>query len=148
MFAVHLLGAVHTSQLVLAGMIERGHGHIVNIASTAGVRGEAYVSAYVAAKHALVGLTRAIAREVEKHGVAVNAVCPGYADTDLVHDSVARIATKTGRTETEVLNAMLASAGQQRLVTPAEVADEVVRLCLAPVGAASGHAVVLDGSAP
>jgi NAD(P)-dependent dehydrogenase (short-subunit alcohol dehydrogenase family) len=148
MFAVHVLGAVHTSQVVLPGMVERGRGHIVNVASIAGVRGEAYVSAYVAAKHALVGLTRALAREVEKRGVAVNAVCPGYADTDLVHDSVARVAAKTGRSAADALGAMLANAGQQRLVTPDEVAAAVIELCSAPPDAPSGRTVVLDGSAP
>jgi NAD(P)-dependent dehydrogenase (short-subunit alcohol dehydrogenase family) len=148
MFAVHVLGAVYTSQMVLPGMIERGRGRIVNVASIAGVRGEAYVSAYVAAKHALVGLTRAMAREVEKRGVAVNAVCPGYADTALVHDSVARVAAKTGRSSADALAAMLANAGQQRLVTPDEIAAAVVELCTSPPDAPSGRTVILDGSGP
>jgi NAD(P)-dependent dehydrogenase (short-subunit alcohol dehydrogenase family) len=146
MFAVHVLGAVHTAQAVLPGMLERGRGHIVNIASTAGLRGESYVSAYVAAKHALVGLTRALAREVEKRGVSVNAVCPGYTDTDLVRDSVTRVAAKTGKGEAEALTTILANAGQSRLVTTEEVAAAVVRLCVAPPGAPSGQAVLVDGS--
>lgn len=148
MFAVHVLGAVHTTQAVLPGMIERGRGHIVNVASVAGLRGESYVSAYVAAKHALVGLTRALAREVGKRGVVVNAVCPGYADTDLVHDSVRRISTMTGKPEAEALGAILHSAGQQRLVSPEEVAAVVVRLCTAPADSPDGQTVVLDGSGP
>ena len=146
MFAVHVLGAVHTTQAVLPGMLERRRGHVVNVASTAGLRGESYVSAYVAAKHALVGLTRALAHEVGKRGVAVNAVCPGYADTDLVHDAVARVSKATGKTEAEALNAMLHGAGQHRLVTPAEVAAAVVGLCTAPLDAPGGETVVLDGS--
>lgn len=148
MIAVHLLGAVHTTQAVLPAMIERGRGHVINVASTAGLKGEAYVTAYVAAKHALVGLTRALAREVEKHGIAVNAVCPGYTETDLVHDAVARIASKTGKSEAEALASILARAGQTRLVNTDEVAEAVIALCTAPAGAPTGQTVVIDGSRP
>ena len=145
MFAVHVLGAVHTTQAVLPGMLERGRGHVVNVASIAGLRGESYVSAYVVAKHALVGLTRAVALEVGKRGVSVNAVCPGYVDTDLVHDSVARISAMTGRDKGEALQTILERAGQQRLVSTEEVAAAVLRLCtISP--AESGQAVVLEGS--
>lgn len=147
MIAIHLLGAVHATQAVLPAMIERGRGHVINMASTAGLRGEAYVTAYVAAKHALVGLTRALALEMEKRGIAVNAVCPGYTETDLVRDAVARIATKTGMSETEALRTILTRAGQTRLVTPDEVAAAVVALCTAPVSAPTGQTVVVDGSA-
>ena len=148
MIAVHLLGAVHTTQAVLPDMIERGRGHVVNVASTAGLRGEAYVTAYVAAKHALVGLTRALALEVGRKGIAVNAVCPGYTGTQLVHDAVARIAAMTGKSEGDALRAILAGAGQTRLVTPDEVAAAVVALCTAPDGAPTGQTVVVDGSRP
>lgn len=148
MIAEHLLGAVHATQAVLPAMIERKRGHVINVASTAGLRGEAYVTAYVAAKHALVGLTRALAVEVAKHGISVNAVCPGYTDTDLVRDAVTRISEKTGRGEDDALRSILARAGQTRLVTVAEVARTVVALCTAPAGAASGQTVVLDGTAP
>ena len=91
MWNVHLMGAVHASQAVLPGMIERGFGRIVNVASTAGLKGYPYVSAYCAAKHALVGLTRALAAETATRGVTVNAVCPGYTDTELVRDSIDRV---------------------------------------------------------
>ena len=133
MIAIHLLGAVHTMQAVLPAMIERGRGHVVNVASTAGLRGEGYVSAYVAAKHALVGLTRSVAIEMTKRGIAVNAVCPGYTDTDLVRDAVARVAAKTGKNEDDALHAILERAGQSRLVTTEEVARVVVQLCLTSV---------------
>ena len=146
MFAIHLLGAVHTTQAVLPGMIERQRGHVVNMASTAGLHGQAYVTAYVAAKHALVGLTRALALEVAKNGIAVNAVCPGYTDTDLVRDAVARIVAKTGRTPDDALKSILSGAGQHRLVTVSEVADAVVSLCTVSPNATSGQAVVVDGS--
>jgi NAD(P)-dependent dehydrogenase (short-subunit alcohol dehydrogenase family) len=146
MIAIHLLGAVHATQAVLPAMIELRRGHVINVASTAGLQGQAYVTAYVAAKHALVGLTRALALEVGKHGVAVNAVCPGYAETDLVREAVARIAAKTGRSETDALGSILAGAGQVRLVKPEEVAAEVVALCTAPADAPTGQTVVIDGS--
>jgi len=146
MFAIHLLGAVHTTQAVLPGMIERKRGHVVNMASTAGLHGQAYVTAYVAAKHALVGLTRSLALEVAKHGIAVNAVCPGYTDTDIVRDAVARIVAKTGRSRDDALTSILSSAGQQRLVTVSEVADAVVSLCTVSADTRSGQAVVVDGS--
>jgi NAD(P)-dependent dehydrogenase (short-subunit alcohol dehydrogenase family) len=147
MFAIHLLGAVHTMQAVLPTMIERRQGHVVNVASTAGLHGEAYVSAYVAAKHALVGLTRSVAIEMEKHGIAVNAVCPGYTDTDLVRDAVARISAKTGKSEEDALQSILSRAGQSRLVTTEEVAEVVVQLCRAAAGAPTGQTIVVDGSA-
>jgi NAD(P)-dependent dehydrogenase (short-subunit alcohol dehydrogenase family) len=146
MIGIHLLGAVHTMQAILPAMIERGRGHVVNVASTAGLRGEAYVSAYVAAKHALVGLTRSVAIEMSKRGIAVNAVCPGYTETDLVQDAVARVAAKTGKSEADALRSILANAGQARMVTPEEVAAAVVRLCTAPE-AETGQTIVIDGSA-
>lgn len=146
MIAVHLMGAVHATQAVLPSMIERGQGHVINVASTAGLRGETYVSAYVAAKHALVGLTRALALEVKKKGVAVNAVCPGYTDTDLVREAVARIADRSRMSEDEVLRTILTGAGQSRLVTTEEVADAVIALCSTPSGALTGQTVVIDGS--
>lgn len=146
MIAIHLHGAVNTMQALLPAMIERGHGHVVNVASTAGLRGEAYVSAYVAAKHALVGLTRSVAIEMAKRGIAVNAVCPGYTETDLVRDALMRVAAKTGRSEADALRSILASAGQVRLVTPEEVARVVLGLCTAPADAPTGQAVVVDGS--
>lgn len=148
MFAVHVLGAVHATQAVLPGMIDRGGGQVINVASTAGLRGEAYVSAYVAAKHALVGLTRSLAIELARHGIRVDAVCPGYTDTALVRDAVRRIAERTGRDEEDALGAILAGAGQSRLVTAEEVAAAVVALCRLPADAPSGQAVVIDGSRP
>lgn len=148
MIAIHLLGAVHTMQAVLPAMIERGRGRVINVASTAGLRGEAYVSAYVAAKHALVGLTRSVAVEMARRGIAVNAVCPGYTETDLVKDAVARVAAKTGKSETDALRSILESAGQSRLVSPDEVAAAVIALCSAPADMPSGQTIVVDGSSP
>src|SRR5258706_14075472 len=103
MWDVHVMGAVYATQAVLPGMIARGFGRIVNVGSTAGLRGYAYVTAYCAAKHALVGLTRALAAETPACGVTGNAVCPGYTDTDLCPDNISRVASKTGRAQAEEL---------------------------------------------
>ena len=146
MIDVHLLAVVHTTQAVLPGMLERGYGHVVNVASIAGLTGAPYFTAYVAAKHAMVGLTRALALEAGPRGVAVNAVCPGFVDTDLVTDAARRIAAKTGRTEVEAVQSILDNAGQPRIVTADEVAAAVIALCTAPAGAVSGQSVVLDGT--
>jgi NAD(P)-dependent dehydrogenase (short-subunit alcohol dehydrogenase family) len=147
LFAEHVLGAVHTMQSVLPAMVERGRGRIVNVASIAGLQGEGYVSAYVAAKHALVGLTRSLAIEVGKHGIAVNAVCPGYTDTDLVHDAVRRVSTKTGRPPDDALRSIIERAGQSRLIGVDEVAAAVVALCAEPEGVPGGRTIVVDGRA-
>jgi NAD(P)-dependent dehydrogenase (short-subunit alcohol dehydrogenase family) len=145
MLSVHLMAAVHTTQAVLPGMLERGSGQVINVASVAGLEGAPYVAAYVAAKHALVGLTRALALEVAAKGIGVNAICPGYTDTDLVQRSVAKIAAKTGRNAEDVLQSILAESGQARIVTPEEVASAVLALCTAGPGAATGQAIRLDG---
>jgi 3-hydroxybutyrate dehydrogenase len=148
MFQVHVLGAVHTAQAVLPSMLERGRGRIVNVASVAGLGGAPYVAHYVTAKHALVGLTRALAAEYAAKGITVNAVCPAYVDTDLVSGSLTRIAAKTGRSEQEALQMILADAGQPRLVTVQEVAEAVMSY-LAPAGEArTGETKVLMGIDP
>jgi NAD(P)-dependent dehydrogenase (short-subunit alcohol dehydrogenase family) len=146
MIAIHLLGAVHATQAVLPAMIAREWGRVINVASTAGLGGQPYVTAYVAAKHALVGLTRALALEVSRHGIAVHAVCPGYTETDLVSDAVARISAKTGKSETEALESILAGAAQSRLVKPEEISSAILALCTAADNAPTGQIVVVDGS--
>lgn len=145
MFDVNLMGVVHASQLVLPGMIARGHGRIVAIASTAGLRGYGYVSAYVAAKHAVVGLVRSLALEVASKGVTVNAVCPGFTDTDLVSGSIDRIVAKTGRSREHALAELTKQNPQGRLVSPEEVADAVVWLCGAGAAAITGQAIAVAG---
>jgi NAD(P)-dependent dehydrogenase (short-subunit alcohol dehydrogenase family) len=145
MIDVHLMGAVHLTRPLLAGMVERGFGRIVNIASTAALKGYPYVSAYSAAKHALLGLTRALAVEVARSGVTVNAVCPGYTETDLVTGSLARTAVKTGRSEAVLLAEMLADKPLGRLVRPEEVAAAVLFLCGQASGAVTGQAIPVDG---
>ena len=145
MLAVNLKGAFLCTQAVLPQMLAAKRGRVVNIASTAGLIGYAYVSAYVAAKHALVGLTRALALEMAKSGVTVNAVCPGFTDTELVARSVETIVAKTGRTA-EAARAELAKTNPMgRLVTPAEVASAVAFLCLPSAAAITGQAIVVAG---
>ena len=145
MWEVHLMGAVHATQAVLPGMIERGFGRVVNVASTAGLKGYPYVAAYCAAKHALVGLTRALAVETAACGVTVNAVCPGYTDTELVRASVARVADKTGRARAEVLAEYERGAPIGRLIEPREVAAAVLYLCSAEAAAVTGTTLAVAG---
>jgi len=145
MLAVNLKAAFLCTQAVLPAMIAAKYGRIINIASTAGLTGYAYVTAYVAAKHALVGLTRALALETAKRGVTVNAVCPGFTDTDLVARSVETIVAKTGR-NAEAARAELAKTNPMgRLVTPEEVASAVAFLALPSTSAVTGQAMVIAG---
>jgi 3-hydroxybutyrate dehydrogenase len=145
MLDLNLMGAVHTTQAILPSMVERGRGRIVNIASTASLKGYAYVAAYVAAKHALLGLTRALALETARTGVTVNAVCPGFTDTDLLAGSVQTITDKTGRTA-EQARADLARANPQgRLIMPDEVAEAVVFLCGPGAASITGTALPVAG---
>ncbi len=145
MLAVNLTGAFHCMQAALPGMLEARWGRIVSVASTAGLVGYRYVSAYVAAKHGLVGLTRALALEVAAKGVTVNAVCPGYTDTDIVQQALANIAGKTGRSEAEALASLAAGNPQQRLVQSAEVAGAVAWLCLPESAAMNGQSIAVAG---
>jgi 3-hydroxybutyrate dehydrogenase len=143
--AVNLTGAFYGCRHVLAAMMARRNGRIVNIASTAGLKGYPYIAAYCAAKHGLVGLTRALALEAAGHGVTVNAVCPGYTDTPLVTRSAERIAAKTGRKARDVKMSLAETSPLKRLIEPREVADAVVWLCRAEAAAITGHCIVIGG---
>jgi NAD(P)-dependent dehydrogenase (short-subunit alcohol dehydrogenase family) len=143
MLEVNLLSAVVACQAVLPGMRARGYGRIVNIASTAGLKGYAYVTAYAAAKHALVGFTRALALETVKDGITVNAVCPGFTDTDMVARSVATIAAAGGRSPEQARAALAAGNPAGRLVRPEEVAAAVAFLCRPDAGAMTGQAIAV-----
>ena len=145
LLAVNATGAFLCIRAFLPGMLERKWGRVVNVASTAGLSGGKYLAAYSAAKHALVGLTRSVAAEVTGTGVTANAVCPGFVDTGMTAETVARIVAKTGRTPEEALAAALASAGQSRLIAAEEVAAAVVALAADASHPPNGEAVVLDG---
>ena len=136
------------SREVLPGMLERGWGRIINIASTAGLHGYAFTSAYTASKHGLIGLTRALALEVRDRGVTVHAVCPGCVNSRMTDESVANIVEKTGRTEEEARGVLARMNPHGRLVEPEEVAAVVARLAADDeYGAAcKGEAIVVDGS--
>ncbi len=142
---VNLNGPFHCTQAALPAMLEAGWGRIVNVASTAALVGYRYVAAYCAAKHGVLGMTRALALEVATKGVTVNAVCPGFTDTDIVKDAVANIVAKTGRSEEEARQALAAGNPQQRLVQVEEVANAVLWLCMPQSGAMNGQALAVAG---
>src|SRR5215207_7064417 len=128
MLDVNLTGAFLMSRAVLPGMVERRRGRIVSIASTAGLKGYAYVAAYCAAKHGVIGLTRSLALEIAQHGVTVNAICPGYTETELLSRSVANITERTGMNEDEARKELARANPQGRFVSPEEVAETVAWL--------------------
>lgn len=145
MLSVNLGSAFRCSRAVLPAMVSRGRGRIVNVSSIAGLRGYPYVTAYVAAKHALVGFTRALAMEVVQTGVTVNAVCPGYTDTDLVRDAAAAISVKTGRSEGDVVKEMIRTNPQARLIRAEEIAETVGWLCGPQTDSITGLAIPIAG---
>ena len=145
LLAVNATGAFLCTRAFLPGMLARKWGRIVNVASTAGLRGGKYFAAYAASKHALMGLTRSVAAEVAGSGVTVNAVCPNFVDTAMTAEAVERIMTQTGRTREGALAAALDSAGQRRLITPAEVSAAVVAFATDTDGR-NGEFTVLEGN--
>ena len=145
MLNVNLTGTMLCIQQVLPAMAAAGYGRIVNVASTAGLVGYAYVAAYVAAKHGVVGLTRALALEFAQKGITVNAVCPGYTETEIVQLSIERVVAKTGRTAEEAMAEFVKGNPQKRLVQPQEVADAVLWLCGKGAGAVTGQSIAVAG---
>lgn len=145
MLSANLTGTFLCCKAVLPGMIEQGGGRIINIASTAAQKGYAYVSAYVAAKHGVLGLTRALALEVARKSITVNAVCPGYTDTDILREGIANVVAKTGRSEQDALAEFARGNPQQRIVRPEEVADAVRWLCSSSTSAITGQAISVSG---
>jgi NAD(P)-dependent dehydrogenase (short-subunit alcohol dehydrogenase family) len=145
MLSVNLDGTFHCMHAALPDMLQAGWGRIVNVASTAGLIGYAYVSAYVAAKHGVIGLTRSVALEVARKGITVNAVCPGYTETDIVRTAVATIVQKTGLTEDQARAKLAERNPQGKLIQPEEVAEAVAWLALPSSGAVNGQAISVDG---
>jgi 3-hydroxybutyrate dehydrogenase len=145
MMDVNFMGVVFAAQAVLPGMVANKRGRIVAIASTAGLKGYGYVTAYAAAKHAVIGLVRSLALEVATKGVTVNAVCPGFTETDLLEGSIDNIMSKTGRTRQQAVAELAKHNPQGRLVTTAEVADAVLYLCGPGATAITGQSLAVAG---
>jgi NAD(P)-dependent dehydrogenase (short-subunit alcohol dehydrogenase family) len=143
--AVNLDGAFYCLRAALPAMIERGWGRIINVASIAGKTGAPYIAAYSASKHGVLGLTRSVALEVALKGVTVNAICPGYVDTDMTTRAVEQIEAKTGRTAVDALDRIKGMSPQNRLVTPEEVAALALLLASEDGRGITGQAINVDG---
>jgi NAD(P)-dependent dehydrogenase (short-subunit alcohol dehydrogenase family) len=145
MLAVNLTGTMLCSQAVLADMLGAGYGRIVNIASTAALRGFRYGTAYAASKHGVVGLTRSLALEVADRGITVNAVCPGYVETDMMDQAIDNVMQRTGRSREEARAYFASQNPQGRVVQPQEVADAVLWLCGDGARGVNGAAIPISG---
>jgi NAD(P)-dependent dehydrogenase (short-subunit alcohol dehydrogenase family) len=145
MLSVNLDGVFYCCHAAVPGMLSAGWGRIVNIASVAGLTGYGYITAYCAAKHGVVGFTRALAVELAAKGISVNAVCPGYTETDMVKETVANIVAKTGRTAQQATAELVSRNPQKRLIQPDEVANAVAWLCLPGSEAITGQAIAVAG---
>jgi 3-hydroxybutyrate dehydrogenase len=145
MLTLNLISTVTTFRAVLPGMTKRRQGRLIAVASTAGHRGYPYVSAYCAAKHAVLGLVKSLARETAKSGVTVNAICPGYTDTDLVAASVQRISDRTAISVDDAMAHLVADNPMGRLIKPEEVAAAALYLCGTASGATTGQSIIVNG---
>jgi NAD(P)-dependent dehydrogenase (short-subunit alcohol dehydrogenase family) len=145
MLEVNLTGTFLCTQAALPGMLEMGWGRIINVSSTAGLTGYPYVSAYSAAKHGVIGLTRSLALELAKKNITVNAVCPGYTETDIVRDAIENIIAKTGRSELEARAELTKNNPQARMIQPHEVAETVLWLCNPNSSSITGQAIAIAG---
>ncbi len=143
--AVNLSGTFYCTRAALPSMLNKGWGRVINIASIAGKTGAPYITAYSASKHGVMGLTRSLALEVGTSGVTVNAICPGYVDTDMVAKGIERITTRTGRSSDEALDSLKKMSPQNRLVTSEEVASLALLLASDEGRGINGQGINIDG---
>lgn len=143
MLAVNLTGVFLTLREGLRQM--DGWGRLISVASTAGLKGYAYAAPYAAAKHGVIGLTRSLALEVAKKDITVNAICPGYLDTEMTERSLANIVAKTGKSGEEALSQLTRSNPQGRLIQPEEVTETALWLCGPGAASVNGQAIALSG---
>ena len=135
------------TRALVPAMVKAGWGRVINIASNAGVSGYGYTAAYCAAKHAMVGMTRALALDLARTGVTINALCPGWVETDMSATAVQRIADKTGRSLDEARASLANMSPQRRMIEPAEVAHAALMLCAHEARGIHGQTIVIDGGA-
>lgn len=145
MWRTNVMGSVYATRMVLTTMRGLPSGRIINIASTASLKGYAYASAYSASKHALLGLTRSLALELAETSITVNAICPGYTDTDIISDAVANIVKKTGRSEEAARDSLIQVNPQRRLIDPREVAAAVCWLISEEAQSVTGQSIAIAG---
>ena len=149
MITTNLTGTYSCTHAALPSMLKAASsgtpGRIIHVASTAGLQGYAYVSAYTAAKHGVIGLTRALALELARKNITVNAICPGYTETDIVQSAIENIVAKTGKTPTQAREALADRNPQKQLVQPEEIAQAVLWLCGPGSAAINGQAIAIDG---
>ena len=149
MITTNLTGTYSCTHAALPSMLRAASsgtpGRIIHVASTAGLQGYAYVSAYTAAKHGVIGLTRSLALELARKNITVNAICPGYTETDIVQSAIENIVAKTGKTPTQAREALADRNPQKQLVQPEEIAQAVLWLCGPGSAAINGQAIAIDG---
>jgi NAD(P)-dependent dehydrogenase (short-subunit alcohol dehydrogenase family) len=145
MMAVNVTSAFLLCRALIPAMIQRGFGRVINVASNAGLTGYAYSSAYCASKHAMIGMMRAIALEIARTPVTINAVCPGWVKTRMADEAVSRIARKTGRDAADATKHLEGMSPQRRMIDPAEVAHVVAMLCDLEARGIHGQAIPVDG---